>query len=87
MKLFSAQNLHFFRKVFHLTTIVHSLFSIIHVVSLCLVLVCDCVWIRLDHENTGGEPGLESVSSKEVCPGPAERDQRRETSEPHSVVE
>ena len=46
------------------------------VVSLCLGLVCDCVWIRVDHENTGGVPGLESVGSKEVCPGPVERDQR-----------
>ena len=53
----------------------NSPFSITLVVSQCLVLVCDCVWIRLDHENTGGEPGLESVGSKEVCPGPVERDQ------------
>ena len=29
----------------------------------------------MDHENTGGVPGLESVGSKEVCPGPVERDQ------------
>ena len=41
----------------------------------------------MDHENTGGVPGLESVGSKEVCAGPVERDQRGETSEPHSVVE
>ena len=41
----------------------------------------------MDHENTGGVPGLESVGSKEVCPGPVERDQRGETSEPHSVAE
>ena len=33
----------------------------------------------MDHENTGGVPGLESVGSKEVCPGPVETGERPES--------